>query len=445
MPEKGGTLKFTNGSYQLKVPFTIYADFETILEPHDSCENNPDKSYTRKINKHTPSGFCTYSKFAHGDISNPIKLYRGKDCAEVFCDHVIDETKRLHNMFPEKEMKELTEDEKKCYDIAEKCHICDDKFIKWDESKKEDEDFKKRYKKYKKVRDHCHYTGQYRGPAHSICNLKYRLPNHIPIVFHNLSGYDSHLFIHELAEKYNKHNISVIANNYEKYISFSIKVVVGQYKNKKGNLVDKKTELRFIDSFRFMASSLDKLSSNLTDEQCKILKKEYPDNDIFKLMRQKGVYPYEYIDGWSKFDETKLPNKDKFYSKLTKSDITDEQYKHAKKVWQILRLKNIGEYHDVYLKTDVLLLADVFENFRELCLEHYELDPAYFHTAPCLAWQACLKFTGVKLELLTDIDMLLMFERGIRGGIVQAVTRYAEGNNTYMGDKYGFNKVISYI
>ena len=149
-------------------------------------------------------------------------------------------------------------------------------------------------------------------------------------------------------------------------------------------------------------------------------------------MLRKGVYPYEYMDSWERFDETSLPNKKAFYSELNLEDITDKDYEHAQKVWEVFEIKNLGEYHDLYVQSDTLLLADVFENFRDKCIEIYELDPAHFLSAPGLAWQACLKKTKVELELLTDIDMLLMVEKGIRGKICRAIHTYAKVNNKYM-------------
>ena len=171
---------------------------------------------------------------------------------------------------------------------------------------------------------------------------------------------------------------------------------------------------------------------------------------IFKLMRRKGTFPYEFLNSWERFDETKLPPKDEFYSNLNMDGITDEDYNHAQEVWKRITPEDdktitLGDYHDVYLATDVLLLADVFESFREMCMERYELDAAHFYTAPGLAWQACLKKTGVELDLITDIDMLLMMENGIRGGIVQAVHRYAKANNKYMGDHYDNTKESSVL
>ena len=114
--------------------------------------------------------------------------------------------------------------------------------------------------------------------------------------------------------------------------------------------------------------------------------------------------------------------------------ISDCDYDHAKKVWEEFGLRNLGEYHDLYLKTDVILLSNVFNKFKEVCMKNYKLDPAHFYTAPGLAWQVCLKKTGITLDLITDPDMLLMFERGIRGGITPVVKRYARANNKYRKD-----------
>ena len=133
---------------------------------------------------------------------------------------------------------------------------------------------------------------------------------------------------------------------------------------------------------------------------------------------------------WEKIDENTLPLKEAFYSTLNLEDISNDHYAHAQKVWDVFEIK----YHDLYVQSDTLLLADVFENFRNMCRDIYGLDPTYFVSAPGLAWQACLKKTGVKLELLTDYDMILMIEKEIRGGICQATHRYAKANNKYMKD-----------
>ena len=138
------------------------------------------------------------------------------------------------------------------------------------------------------------------------------------------------------------------------------------------------------------------------------------------------------MDSWKRFDEASLPDKEAFYSELDLEDTTDEDYGHAQKVWEVFEIKNLGEYHDLYVQSNTLLLADVFENFRDKCIEIYELDPAHFLSAPGLAWQACLTKTKVELELITDIDMLLILEKEIRGGIYQSIHRHSKVNNKYM-------------
>ena len=161
-------------------------------------------------------------------------------------------------------------------------------------------------------------------------------------------------------------------------------------------------------------------------------------------MIRKGVYPYEYMDSREKIDETTLPTKKSFYSNLNLENISDEDYAHAQKVWDVFKKIYIGEYYDLYVKIEAFLLADIFENFRNMCLDIYELDPVYFVSAPGLAWQACLKKTKVELELLTDYDMILMTEKGIRGGICQVSHRQAIANNKYVRN-YNKNIESSYI
>ena len=173
---------------------------------------------------------------------------------------------------------------------------------------------------------------------------------------------------------------------------------------------------------------------------------EFCNGDLnkFILLLRKGAYPYEYMDSWERFDETSLPHKEAFYSNLNMKDITDVHYKHTKIVFKILINKNLGDYYDLYVQSDTLLLANVFENLRNMCIKVYELDPAHFSSAPGLAWQACLKKAKVKLEMLTDADMLLMVEKGIKGGICHVMHRYAKANNKYMKD-YNKNEEESFL
>ena len=262
-------------------------------------------------------------------------------------------------------------------------------------------------------------------------------------MFHNLSEYDAHLFIRELGAHTSE--MGVIAKNKEDYISFSINVPVEKYIDKNGEEKDKFYELRFIDSFKFMSSSLDSLTKNVVRGRKKLFGFEDYLELQYDLLTRKGVYPYEYINSWDRFEETQLLPISAFYSNLNMSSISKEDYQYAQRVWKEFQIHNLGDYHDLYLRTDVVLLANVYEAFRDTCLKHYKLDLAHFYTSPGLAWKACLKHTGIKLELVTDPDMLLMFERGIRGGITQAVCKYASANNKYMGDRFNPKSESSYL
>ena len=275
------------------------------------------------------------------------------------------------------------------------------------------------------------------------CNLKLRVnPEEvkIPVIFHNLRGYDSHFIMQEIGEIVNKHaytnkkgekcqmNINAIPNNMEKYMAFML-----------GN------HLVSLDSFQFMSSSLDKLVNNLPKESFKYTSQVFDDEKL-DLMIRKGVYPYDYMDSFKKVKK-QLPSKEEFYSVLNNEHISDEDYKHAKKVWNTFSIKNMGEYHDLYLASDILLLADVFENFRKTCLEYYKLDPCHYFTSPGLSWDAMLKMTDIKLELMTDIDMFQFIEKGLRGGISYIANRYGKANNKYMKEynKKAPSKYIMYL
>ena len=418
--ERTPSVYFKNYHKILPIPFCIVADFECITEKVSSCQPSDRKSYTQQYQKHTACGFgykvvCHYDNKYSGDVV----VYRGEDCIEKFMKRMFEEVKNCQKIITDNFNKPLkmTRKDEKAFLKATHCHICE--------------------KKYKvddvPVRDHCHITGKYRGSAHQTCNLKLQISPEkikIPVIFHNLKGYDSNFIINELGElikKGQEMSISVIAQNAEKYMAFYI----GKH-------------LSFIDSFAFMSSSLDRLASNLSEDDFIYTKKCFTDPDQFNLMKRKGVYPYDYMDSFSKFNDTELPERKEFYSLLTDKNISEDAYSHAKDVWNNFNLKKMGEYHDLYLKTDILLLVDVLENFRKTCLTYYRLDPLHYITSPGLAWDAMLKMTKINLELITDIDMQLFIEKGLRGGISYIAHRHAEANNKYIKN-YDPDKPSSYI
>ena len=202
--------------------------------------------------------------------------------------------------------------------------------------------------------------------------------------------------------------------------------------------------LVFLDSFQFMSSSLERLVSNLPEDPFKYTSKEFYEDET-KLMKQKGVYPYDYMNSFCRFEETELPAKEQFYSILNDEHITDDAYEHAKNVWTTFNMHNLGEYHDLYLKSDILLSADVFENFRKKCMQYYKLDPCHYFTSPGLAWGAMLKMTGIKLELMNDVDIYQFVEKGMRGGISYFANRYGSANNKYIKSRCDSNKADKYI
>ena len=392
LPKKGTMLEFKNYHRLERVPFLVYADFECCIKPLQSCDPNPGSSYTKQYQKHEPSSFCYYIKCIDDEVYKPkLVSYTGKDAAQKFVEMLEKDIKIISNI-PEKKII-FGEKEKDRFDKETKCWICNKEF---------DDDVK--------VRDHCHFTGRYGGAAHNSCNLKHRKPNFTPVVFHNLSGYDSHLFIKNLG--FSEGNIDCTPNNEERYISFTKRIQVGSYTSKKGETKPLHLQIRFIDSFKFMAMSLDTLVNNLPKDAFNNIKRYYGD-DKLSLLTRKGVYPYEYMNSPERLKETQLPPKEAFYSRLNDEGIIDKNYTHAQKVWETFEMKNLEDYHNLYNRVDVLLLADVFENFRDICIKNYKRDPAHYYTAPSLAWDAALKVIEVKLELLSDMGMLLMVEKGI--------------------------------
>ena len=431
MPDKDNKiLKFNNFHKQQPVPFVIYADFEAITEKIQGCQQNNESSYTEAYQRHTDCGYGYKVVCCYDDkYTKPIQLYRGKKAVYKFMENMLEEVKYCKKVMKKHFDKPLrmTEVDEEEFKKATTCHICDKKYTEKDI----------------RVRDHCHITGKYRGSAHQDCNLKLRInPKEIkiPVIFHNLRGYDSHFIMQEIGAivknntytkngKEIKMDINAIPNNMEKYMAFML-----------GN------HLTFIDSFQFMSSSLDKLVSNLPAEALKYTNKKFKSKK-FELMTRKGIYPYDYMDSFEKFNKTELPTKEEFYSILNNEHITDEDYSHAQKVWNTFQLQTMGEYHNLYLKSDILLLADVFENFRKTCLQYYKLDPCHYFTSPGLSWDAMLKMTNIQLELMTDIDMFQFIEKGMRGGISYIANRYGKANNKYMReyDEKEPSKYVMYL
>jgi hypothetical protein len=303
------------------------------------------------------------------------------------------------------------------------------------------------------VIDHCHGTGKILGLAHAECNAARVNNQFVPIYFHNLSSYDSH-FIVNMLNNFGPGSINIIPKTGEKYIA-----ITKHYTPKCRQTAIK---LVFLDSYRMLPSSLDELATNLLKSNglgiFKNLRKKFG-NDVENLLwnehvvetkqqtvlnenydiefkdvdvainkpRLKGVFPYEFVDSFQKYEHKGILSKDDFYDSLNDRSISDEAYSQYLRSWNAIpeHERNLGTYSDMYLAVDTLILADLYESFRDQCLSHYNLDPVFYYSSPGLFFDGMLKYTNVELELLTDYNMILMIESGIRGGI-----------SSILGDRY---------
>ena len=402
LPEN--VLTFNQEQNSFPVLFALYIDFESFMVKDMSDVN---------IDHHEPSGFaCLRVSAMPEHNNNEVYVYSGPDVMEHFFEHIKKEHKEINKILDKNEsMLPLDDEQKEEYYSAKRCNNCNKDFssINW------------------KVRHHCHLTGRFIAATCNNCNLKFKFKKSgtlsekkffLPVIAHNMKGYDGHLIIKHLQKKHVDHEeINVIASNTEKFLAFSI----GQ--------------LRFLDSLQFLNGSLDTLVNVIAKDDVakfKHTRRHFNSDNLFKLGIRKGVYPYEYMSDSSKFEDKTLPPIENFFSRLYDEGISQDDYERAKEVWREFGITNMREYHDLYLKTDVLLLADVFENFRNVAMENYALDAAHFYTTPGLSFAACLKQTGVKLELFTNPDQLLFIEKGIRGGISTISNRYSKANNKYL-------------
>lgn len=419
--EEKAVYKFTQKYKQFRAPFIFYCDFESITEK------------INEGNKYQIHRACSYQIYRVS--TNPMynKLYpvvKSDDSSKLirqYIDDIIMYGDDVLSILQTSDNKvTMTNTDYEIYNKSTTCYLCDKIF--------EDD----------KVRDHDNLTGKFRGAACNKCNIAEKTRD-IPVVFHNLKGYDSHLILKEYHREDRK--VECIAQSSEKYLSFKI------------------GKLKFIDSFQFLSTSLEKLVYSLIDApkdesenyyDYEKLSEEQKNNVLSKikmnclhtlnhlnlsvesdrekvlLITQKGVYPYDYMDNFNKFNDVQLPLKEEFFSKLDNKDISNEDYERAQKVWKTFNLKSMHEYHDLYLNTDILLLADVFENFRTLTLNQKQLDPAHYYTLPGLAMDSAVKKFGSGIDLFTDYNMYLLTERGIRGGISTMMRRYAKANNKYI-------------
>ena len=407
--------EFNKHYMKSKIPFLMEFDFESTLIKLPTCRPSEKNSFEHKTEKHIANSFYINLHSEHKNIIKSQSFsFISRDSDKVlneFMKVINDLSLRFNKIFKINEQMIISEEEENQFQSTNNCMYCNKVF--------EDD----------KVRDHCHFTGKYRGASCYICNLEEgKNRKFVPIYCHNLSGYDANLIIETLAKNQNQYQrLKPLANSEEKYISFQF------------------GKLRFLDSYKFFLKSLDDVSKSMKDEDFILTRKEFPEDEKFNLLRKKGIYPYEYIDDYSKFNEIQLPSKESFYSKLRQEGISDKDYSHAQKVWETFKCEKLEDYHMLYLKSDVLLLHDCIMNFRDVIYKNYGIDMCYHYTTPGLTWDCGFKYTKKKIELLQDVDMLLMFENMIRGGFSGTLgERHIKANNKYLPE-YDNTKKSNYI
>lgn len=392
--------------HTMRCPIAIYADFESQLVPVN--EEYGSGSEHVDVHRAISYGFTVVSDVDGSTMDGLLETFVGENAADQF-------VKRLNELYPELYADwtrnipmVMTRKDEERFQKAEKCYRC---------KKELGED---------RVRHHNHATGEFIGACHSSCNLQIKMcSNKIPVVFHNGIGYDFHHILDAMSRVGDKYEtgIQAVPNNTENFktVSFS--------------------GFRFIDSCAFLSAPLETLARNMIDGNPKNaprfkshFKKIMSRADMLRFSR-KGVYPYKWAV-LERFSDTQLPPIEAFRNDLTDAECSNDDYEQAVWVWNKLGCTTFKDYHDGYLVGDVLLLADVFERFRELAHEDYQLDPMHFITLPSFAWSALRVMAGDEgfedIDLITDPDMYAFFEGAIRGGVSQITTRHARANNPYV-------------
>ena len=388
MPDPA-VLSYRSFEKELKPLKIIYADIESYI----------------KDDIHYPAAIASYEvwhpHFKTIQQNTEVNSWLGEESIVQFLGY-LDRTVRKQHKHDNKMTYEgmaLTSEEEEEFNSCTVCPRCDREF---------NQDSRK------KVRDHCHITGKFRSALCHNCNSKLRLTRRtLPVVFHNFKCYDAHQIIKHGLGKFKHWELEVIPQSKEKFMSLRAKVPVDKTKEGKNVYFT----IVFIDSFQFMSASLANLVNNLDSlPYADVLKRQYPYLSC-EVIRRKGVFPYSYFDSLEKLETTSLPPREAFRNDLTGEECDEDEYKFAQRAWQEFGCQKFDDYLKSYLFLDVLLLACVFEKFREQSLEEDGLDPAHFVSLPSLSFTSAFKMTGEKIDLIKDAEMYTFFERGIRGGM----------------------------
>lgn len=424
-------LEFKKYFAKNRLKFVVYADLETLCVKVSGASGDPNRPYSRPVQLHRPyaAGY-KFVCFKPDMRLDPIRTFRGEDSIDLFLDSLLDDSEyMMRNYYYKKyEMTKLSTELKKHFDGARTCFICEEPLERFLNGEPEP-----------LVYDHDHHIppdvagSNCRGLVHNTCNLRFQEKHHLVVVFHSGSSLDWHIIIKAIARR-RLGRLECIAKSSEKYISFSWRV-----KFKGGGGV----HLRFIDSFRFLPRSLASIIQSMDrfPHFERWFRKEYPDEIFDSLLLSKPVMCYDYIDDLSVLYEKDFPSREKFFSTVTNEGVSEERWKQGKEVFERLNCKNLYDYVEYYMKTDIFFLCDGCESFRDVSLKHYKLDSmGYYITLPSFAWDACLLYTKKRVELQTDLNGVLFCMQALKGGVVFGNVTTAESNSRYCKEGYSPEK-----
>ena len=423
MPFENEKIKFKNYKHLNIDHFNIMCDFEAICKKTNEKKGDNTTIYQ----EHEPISYSMVVNCISDINKNKYYVGYGVDCMDQFFNHLLEAKRYIENEFKIKKEIKLTPENLIYIKNCKNCEICGIEFNNtvW------------------KNKDHDHYTGEFRFVLCSTCNFKIQKTKNINIFFHNGKKYDNHFIfknINKLFTSHKNYDITVIGQTLETYMSFTIKE-----KNDEFGYA-----LKFMDSNNLLMNSLASLSTKLKEDKKKtlysFLKNKYNmSNDLIKFVSDKGVFCYDYIDDINKLEEQQLPKHKKWYSRLKQSNISKEEYNNAIKIFKDLKFKNIKEYLLFYNEIDTLLLTDILNNFRDEIYKNFKIDAAYYMSCPSLSWDLMLKSSKNEISLLSNIDMYIDFEKGIRGGMSSVLgDREVIANNKYLSN-YDKTKPSTYI
>jgi hypothetical protein len=438
MPEDGAVMDFKKWQNSFMLPYFATADFEACVVPElrhgkkidietikkellSNDKNNDDElSNTVNIARHEANSVGFHFVDTHDSSKNYYKQFSGEGFITQWFVYMFKTAYACVKEMRKNEPMAMTARDERTFKASTHCSICNKEFTK----------------DCVRVRDHDHATGKFRGAAHELCNLNYYPKRFFPVLIHNLKNYDVHFLIraaHEISQALNfRCNFSCIPINGEKFMCLSVGC------------------LKLVDSFQFMATSLENLTQNLIDNESEDkyrffvnMRREFPEH--MELLCKKGHYPYAWVDSPEKMKFRGLPPREAFDNDLTGEKLTDDQWNHVQEIYRVFKIEYFEEYHNIYLKCDCVLLADIFQRFREVSHADYGLDPLNYVSVPGLAWEAMLKMTGIQLELITDPEILNMLERQKRGGLCFVGSkRHATANNPEL-ENYDPTQPTSFI